>query len=165
MTILEVMIVVAIIALLVGIVVPPILAARRAAQEGRAIANLRTVAAAQMMLFTNRSHFGSFQILFAGDYLSEGQLERGSPEGGPQGSSAEALTDHVYIYTVRFSRDAQGITLDADPLEANTATYRRFRFRLGRRIRGGAWANEGLLLVAPPSVRSPAASAYVPLDP
>jgi prepilin-type N-terminal cleavage/methylation domain-containing protein len=163
-TVLELLVVVAIIALLIAIAAPHLIAARRSAQEGRAIANLRTVAAAQMTLFARRQHFGSFELLFSGDYLLDGQFERGSSEGGPQGSSAEAITDGVYLYTSRFSRDARGVTLDADPIEANTATHHRFRFRLGRRTQGGAWANEGLLLVAPPSVVSPPARAYVPLN-
>ena len=165
LTLLELLAVVAIIAVLVAIAAPHLLAARRAAHEGRALANLRTVAESQMMLLSRRGNFGSFDALFSGDYLHDGQFERGSPEGGPKGSSAEALSDGVYIYTCRFSRDALGITLDADPLAANTATLRRFRFRMGRRIRGGVWANECLFLVAPPSVSSPPASAYVPLDP
>ncbi len=160
----EILVVVAIIAAVMAIAVPHLLAARVAAQEGRAIANLRTLATAEITLFASRRHFGSFEQLFAGDYLRPGQFERGSAEGGPQGSSAEAVTDGVYLYTTRFSLDAQGVTLDADPVEANTATHRRFRFRLGRRTRGGAWANEGLLLVAPPSVASPPGSAYQPLN-
>ncbi len=165
LTLLELLVVVAIIAVLVAIAAPHLLAARRAAHEGRAIANLRTLAESQMMLLSRKGHFGAFDTLFSGDYLHDGQFERGSPEGGPRGSAAEAISDGVYIYTCRFSRDALGITLDADPLAANTATHRRFRFRMGRHIRGGVWANECLFLVAPPSVVSPPASAYVPLDP
>ena len=164
-SLLELLAVVAIIAVLVAIAAPHLLAARRAAHEGRALANLRTVAESEMMLLSRRGNFGSFEALFSGDYLNEGQFERGSPEGGPKGSSAEALSDGVYIYTCRFSRDALGVTLDADPLAANTATHCRYRFRMGRRIQGGVWANECLFLVAPPSVASPPASAYKPLDP
>lgn len=161
----ETLVVVTIIGLLVAIAIPKLLAARRASQEARAIANLRAVALAETMLYGSRQHFGAFEQLFRGDYLREGQFQRGAPGGGPRGSSAEALSDGVYLYTARFSRDALGVTIDADPIRANTGVYRRFRFRLGRRTRGGAWANEGLLLVAPPSVGSPPAAAYVPFEP
>ncbi len=165
LTVLELIFVVAIVAVLVGIAVPPMLEARRSAQETRAVANLRMVSASQMLYFANRNQFASFEMLFSGGILSEGQFERGAAGGGPKGGHTEAISDGVYLYTIRYSRDAQGITLDADPIESNTSTYRRFRFRLGRRVTGGAWANEGLLLVAPPSVTSPPPAAYVPFDP
>ena len=87
LTVLELIFVGAIVAVLVGIAVPPMLEARRSAQETRAVANLRMVSASQMLYFANRNQFASFEMLFSGGILSEGQFERGAAGGGPKGAT------------------------------------------------------------------------------
>jgi type II secretory pathway pseudopilin PulG len=156
LTLLELIVAAAVVALLAALAVPAALAVLRASREGRAAANLRSVATAEMTLYDSKRRFGVFDEL-----LRDGDLARQFRRG--RGRATEALSDGVYLYSIRFTRDALGVTLDADPDRDYAATYRRFRLRLGR-VASGPSGGEGVLLVAPPSVESPPPSAYKPYN-
>jgi competence protein ComGC len=159
LTVLEIVFVVTLILVLVAIVVPSAVRARRASTESRALGNLKSIAAAQMMRYASGGKFGRFEDLFSEGYLGPGQFSRGDPEGGGRGGVSEAVSDGTYLYTMRYSADALGITLDADPKRSNAAAYRRYRLRVGRSSSSPA-GGEGVVYVAGPSVDSPPASAY-----
>jgi prepilin-type N-terminal cleavage/methylation domain-containing protein len=161
LSLLELLVAVAILAILATILVPPLLLCLRSSREGRAIANLKTIAAAEMIVFGTKRRFGVFDELIRSGDLSD-QFERGAEGGGPRGSGAEALSDGTYLYSVRYTLDATGITIDADPRSAYASTHRRFRLRLGR-VAAGTAGGEGVLFVAAPSATSPPPSAYRPL--
>lgn len=157
LTVLELLIVVAILAIVAAIATWAVAQARRAAREAAAIGNLKTVAAAEMTLYARKLRFGVLGELYADGLLVAHQFSRRGSGGG-----SEVVGDGTYEYSIRFTRDAAGITIDADPAMAYRSTHRRFRYRLGRRAQGGASGSEGVLLVAPPSVASPPARAYKP---
>src|SRR5262245_35776076 len=142
LTLLELLVAAAIVALLAALAVPAALATLRASREGRAIANLRAVAEAEMILYGSKRRFGVFEELLADGHLAQ-QFERG------RGRATEEISDGVYLYSIRFTRDAAGITIDADPSAEYASTYRRFRLRIGR-IASGPSGGEGVLLVADP---------------
>jgi type II secretory pathway pseudopilin PulG len=156
--VLELLVAVSIVGILAVIAAVAVITARRAASEASAIGNLKAIAAAEMTLYARRTRFGVLDELFRTGLLVSGQFKR-----GPTGTGAEAIADATYEYSIRFTRDAAGITIDADPLPPYRRTHRRFRFRLGRRTRSGVSGSEGLLLVAPPSSTSPPPRAYKPL--
>ena len=161
----EALMAVAIIALLAAIAVPGLMASLRAAREGRAIATLRTLSAAQMSLHGSLNRFGIFEELFARGVLAPNSFRRGGPTGSGSSSSgaSEVISDGAYDYSMRFASDSRGITLDADPSPRLAASHRRFRVRLGRVTGSGASGAEGCILVAAPSASQPPASAYRPL--
>lgn len=161
LSLLELLIVVAIVAILVAIVAVPVVSSLRATHEARAIGDLKSLAAAESAMYASRRRFAVFDELLRQGAIGAG-FQRGAPGGGPPGSPSEALSDGVYLYTIRFGSAAEGITLDADPIRAYAASHRRFRFRLGR-IASGSGGAEGVLLVADPSVASPPPAAYRPL--
>ncbi len=160
-SLLELLVVVAVLGIIAAILAPPLLMALRSSREGRAIANLKTIASAQMILFGSKRRFGVFDELIRTGDLPD-QFERGAKPGGPRGSGSEAVADSVYLYSIRYTRDADGITIDADPKPGYASSHRRFRMRLGRAA-SGASGGEGVLLVAEPSASSPPSSAYRPL--
>ena len=160
LTVLEAVVAAALILVVAALAAPGLVRARRAAQESRAVASLKAIAAAQMMRYASGGKFGRFEDLFSDGYLAPGQFNRGDPEGGRQGGFAEAASDGTYIYTMRYSSDALGITLDADPKRAYAASYRRFRIRLGRTAPSQPAGGEGVLYVASPSVAAPPARNY-----
>jgi type II secretory pathway pseudopilin PulG len=160
LTVLEAVIVVSLILVLAVLLVPSLVKARRAAKESRAVGSLKTIAAAQMMRYASGGRFGLFEDLFSEGYLAPGQFARGDPEGGRAGGTAEAASDGTYLYTIRYSADALGITLDADPKRTYAASYRRFRLRIGRAAPSQPAGGEGVLYVASPSVTSPPARNY-----
>jgi len=162
MTVLELLVVLAVVAVVLAIALPQLIASFRASRESAAIGNLKAIANAEMTLYADHARFGVIAELFEDGLLAANQFGRGAEGGGAQGGGSEAISDGTYTYSIRFTRDAEGITIDADPLRANTKTYRRFRYRLGRRTAGGAAGSEGLLLVAQPSEASPPPGAYKP---
>ena len=157
----ELLVAAAIVAVLAAILVPSVLLMLRASREGRAIANLKSIAEAEMILYGSKRRFGVFEELF-GEGCLPSQFERGAEGGGRPGSGTEAISDGVYVYSIRYTRDAVGITIDADPKARYAATYRRFRYRLGRTASGPS-GGEAVMLVAAPSERSPPPTAYRPL--
>jgi type II secretory pathway pseudopilin PulG len=161
-SLLELVVAAAVLAALAVIAVPPTIAMLRASREARAVANLKSIAAAEMSLYGSRRRFGVFDELIREKNLPD-QFERGAEGGGPPGSGSEAVSDGVYLYSIRFSRDALGITIDADPTPRYAPSHRRFRLRLGRSVSGAA-GGEAVMYVAPPSARSPPADAYVVMN-
>jgi hypothetical protein len=157
----ELLAVAAIAAILAALALPPALLALRASREGRAIASLKSVVGAEMIHYGSTRRFAAFDELFRARDLG-GQFERGAEGGGPLGAASEAISDGVYLYSIRFADDSRGVTIDADPRPRFAATYRRFRFRIGRTA-ANVSGSESVLLVAAPSDRSPPASAYAPL--
>ena len=156
LTLLELVVAAAIVAILAALAVPAALVALRASRESRAIATLRTIAGAEMTLYGSKRRFGVFDELLGDEYLAR-QFQRG------HGHASEAISDGVYFYSIRFSRDALGVTIDADPDEPYAATYRRFRLRIGRTASGRS-GGECVIFVAAPSAHSPPQSAYRPLN-
>ena len=65
----ELLIVVAIIGIIAAIAIPSLLAARRAANESAAIGNLRTIGSAEATYFSQRGRYGSFAELTAQSML------------------------------------------------------------------------------------------------
>lgn len=157
-SLLELLVAAAILAVLAAIALPPALAVLRASREARAIANLKSIGGAEMTLYGAERRFGVFEELIREGSLPD-QFERGAEGGGPPGGGSEAVSDGVYVYSIRFTRDALGITIDADPRPSYAATYRRFRLRLGR-VASGPSGGEAVLYVAAPSVRSPPSGEY-----
>ncbi len=160
-SLLELLLVVAIVAILVAIAAGPLVQALRASREGRAIANLKSLADGEAATYASRRRFAIFDELFREGAIGS-VFQRGAEGGGRPGSVTETLSDGVYLYSIRFTTSAEGITLDADPRRTYSASYRRFRIRIGRTA-AGRGGGENVLLVAPPTVASPPTSAYRPL--
>lgn len=160
-SLLELLIAVSIVALLAVLPVPSLVLAVRSSRESRAVATTRSIATAQMEIFATSHRFAVFEELIQRGAIAN-QFERGAPGGGPRGSGSEAISDGVYLYSIRYTRDAYGITIDADPSPTYAATHRRFRIRIGRRANGSG-GSEGQVLYAEPSTQSPPPSAYRPL--
>ena len=156
LTLLELLVAAAIVAILAALAVPAALAALRTSRESRAIANVHGIAAAEMTLYGAKRRFGVFDELLRNGHLAR-QFRRG------RGRATEAISDGIYLYSIRFANDALGVTIDADPDPTYAAEYRRFRLRIGR-IASGPSGGEGVMLVAAPSIKSPPASAYRPLN-
>ncbi len=160
-SLLELLIAVAIVAILCVIAVVPAERILRGTREARAIADLKTVGNGEMAFYASRGRFAVFDELIRTRSLAD-QFGRGAPGGGPRGGATEAISDGIYLYTVRFSDEAAGITIDADPRKDLTRSYRRFRLRLGR-VANGRGGSECVIYAAAPSVASPPASAFRPL--
>jgi prepilin-type N-terminal cleavage/methylation domain-containing protein len=160
-SLLELLVATAVVALLAALAAVPAIQALRATREARAIANLKTIASAEMTHYTSRQRFGVFDELLRDGDLPR-QFERAATGGGLPGSATETISDGTYVYAIRYALDASGITIDADPTPPNAPSYRRFRVRLGR-VASGKGGSECTLLVADPSVKSPPARAYRPL--
>jgi prepilin-type N-terminal cleavage/methylation domain-containing protein len=154
----ELLLVVAVVGVLAAVAVPSLVASLRNAREARAIGNLRTIAAAEMEVYARERRFAVFEELFRAGALPA-QLAREARGGGPRGTGSEAVSDAVYAYSVRFDRGAAGITIDADPSGGYIGTHRWFRLRLGRTARGAS-GGEMVVYAAPPSRRPPRPEAY-----
>ena len=160
-SLLELVVVVAVVGVLVALVVPTMLASVRSAREARALGNLRTIAAAEMQVYARERRFAVFEELFQLGAVA-GQFEREIDGGGPRGTGSEAVSDGAYAFSIRFDREAVGITIDADPRPGYVGTHRWFRMRLGRIVRGAS-GGEMAVYVADPSPRPPPPNAYRPL--
>lgn len=159
----ELVIAVTVIAILTSLAIAGMRSAMRSSREARAIGNIKALASTEMMVYDARFRFASFNDLFAEGYLTTGQFSRGHPEGGPIGAASEAISDETYLYTVRFSDSASGVTIDADPIRSLAGSYRRFRIRLGRITQARRGGSESVVYYAAPSVTSPPTAAYRPL--
>jgi prepilin-type N-terminal cleavage/methylation domain-containing protein len=170
-TLLETLLVVALIGILLAIAVPNLIAATRAAREGRAIAHIKMLSSTQNLYFGSNSKFGIIDALYKSNLLSDGQFTRHAPTGGGSGSpsngASEVLSDGYYDYSFRYAADALSYTLDADPKTSLMNSYRFFRYRAIRNVTGGISGSSDIILVAPPqpSMTSPATTAYVPFNP
>lgn len=73
-TLLELLVVAAIIAIIAAIAIPQLLNARRAAWESRAKSTLRSIGSSQLAYqnTNNRKYYGSFDALISDDYIAEG---------------------------------------------------------------------------------------------
>jgi type II secretory pathway pseudopilin PulG len=156
LSLVELVVVALVVALLAAVGVPALLAAVRAAREARAVANIRTLAGAQMTVYATERRFASFGELFDERYLADRQFERMRAID----TAAEEVSDGVYLYSFRFDRGASGLTIDADPDESHRSRHRWFRYRLGRTTASPSSGGEGTLYVAPPSASPPSAGDY-----
>src|SRR5688572_2266964 len=149
----ELLVVVAVVGLLATLIVPSLVASVRNAREARAIGNLRTIAGAEMEVYARERRFAVFEELFRVGAIPN-QLARAAVGGGPRGSGSEAVSDGVYAYSIRFDREAVGITVDADPRGSYLGTHRWYRLRVGRTARSAS-GGEMVVYVAEPAMRSP----------
>lgn len=125
-TLLEMMIVVAIIAVIAAIAVPNLLRMRMQANEGAAIENLRTVAQAQFGHHAARHTFGDFEALT-------------SEIDGPGTSFLdlswnEGVIRSGYVFSITASNDTSFIA-HADPAEPGVTGRRFFRVDVSGVIR------------------------------
>jgi prepilin-type N-terminal cleavage/methylation domain-containing protein len=157
----ELLVTVAVVGVLATLLVPSLVTSVRNAREARAIGNVRAIAGAEMEVYARERRFAIFEELFRLGALPN-QLAREASGGGPRGSGSEVVSDGVYAYSLRFDREAVGITVDADPQTAYRGTHRWFRLRLGRMVRSAS-GGEMVVYVAEPSPRSPPPEAYRPL--
>ncbi len=112
-TLVEIMIVVAIIALLAAIAIPNLLRARMAAGESAAIAALKTVAsAAHTFRAANAAYPATLGTLFTG--LTPPYIDSVLASGSKQG------------YNFNLTGDASGFNATADPMTPGTTGNRRF---------------------------------------
>lgn len=164
----ELILVLVFICIIVAIAVPNVSSTLRAAREGAAVGNVKSLVSAQALFFRGDGRFGILDELFVKKLLSEGQFTRNAPgpSGSPTKGATEEISDGVYQYSFRYTTDSTGYTLDADPKKDFRATYRRFRFRVNQRaVSAGASGSKEVMLVAKPSVSSPAATAYKAYNP
>lgn len=157
----ELLVAVAVVGVLATLLVPSLVASVRSAREARAIGNLRAIAGSEMEVYARERRFAIFEELFELGALPS-QFAREASGGGPRGSGSEVVSDGVYGYSLRFDREAFGVTLDADPGTGYLGTHRWFRIRLGRSVRSQS-GGEMVVYVAEPSPRSPLPGAYRPL--
>jgi prepilin-type N-terminal cleavage/methylation domain-containing protein len=151
----ETVLVVAIVGLLAAIAVPGLIASLRSAREVRAISNCRAVGSAQVAYFAVHNRFGIFNNLFGEQYLGPSFVRNVVGSG-----ASEIISDSAYRYKISFVLIADGITLDADPDVRFRSTHRWFRYRLGRVVSGPA-GGEGTMYYAPPAATTtPPTSAY-----
>jgi len=158
-SLLELLLVVSIISLLTTIAVPSIAGTLRAAREARAIANCSAIGRAEIAYFASTGSFGIYGDLFSGKYLGENFVRNVAGTG-----ASEVLSDGAYRYKLSFVLIAGGITIDADPDPAFSASHRWFRLRIGRTALSSS-GGEGTLYFAPAMAYSPSppTAAYRPL--
>ncbi|MCS6886250.1 MAG: prepilin-type N-terminal cleavage/methylation domain-containing protein [Acidobacteriota bacterium] len=163
----EMLLVVVLISIIAAIAVPNLLAARRAAHEGRAIAHIRTLVDVQFLFYSSKNRFAIPDELFTGNFLGAGSFQRNAPSasGTPTSGATEVLSDGFYDYSFRYTTDSQGFTLDVDPKPPLRGRYRWFRYRIHRTTAGGTVSGSmGVILWAMPSTAPPPNSAYRPLQ-
>jgi type II secretory pathway pseudopilin PulG len=143
------------------ICLPYLFSARRAAQESRAIANLRTINNQQLSFYASQGKFALLEELYQDGYLSHGTFQR---QINQTLGATEVISDGCYEYSLRYTNNAIGYTLDADPLYRQRCHYRFFRLRTYRQLKTFVSGNE-LILAAPPQpdYRTPPASQYQPV--
>jgi len=114
-TLVEIMIVVAIIALLAAIAIPNLLRARLQANESAAQAALKTVATAEVTYRTSNPDYASLALL-------------GSPATGPAyiDGVLAAGTKNGYVFTVIAVAGSDMFVCDAVPVTDNVSGVRKF---------------------------------------
>lgn len=113
-TLIELMIVIAIIGILIGAAVVGWRAANRSGNEAAAIQNLKTIAAVQIQYYNMHARtFGTFEQLTKEEFLSS------KFSGNPP-------TADGYIYTLnvtpKTANSSSSYTLNADPIDAGSGT-------------------------------------------
>ena len=117
-TLIELMIVIAIIGILIGAAVVGYRAATRAGYEAATIQNMRTIAAVQIQYFNTHSRsFGTFEQLVAGQSLTS------KFSGNPPVADGYVLTMKVVPKT---PTSTSSYTLNADPQDAASGTNHFF---------------------------------------
>ncbi len=167
-SLLELILGVTIIAILTSIAVPNIIAASKAARESRAIANIKTINYNQQAFYAIHNKFALIAELFQQNYLADKQFARisSNKENSPKFSPTEIMSDGYYDYSFRYSVNADGYTLDADPKKALATKYRFFRYRVSRLNQDKLSGNMDIVFFALPrkDSLSPPTSAYKPLN-
>ncbi|MEW6729726.1 MAG: hypothetical protein AB1489_00180 [Acidobacteriota bacterium] len=166
-SLLELILLTALIAIIIAIAIPNLFAVIRVARESRALANIKTISNSQNLFYSSLGRYAIFEELFRRDYLTTSQYTRNVPTiaGLPSNTASEVVSDGAYDYSFRYSADAQGFTLDADPKKNLTATHRSFRYRTSRTTMAGLSGAMDIILVAGPSATSLPSAAYRPLRP
>jgi len=109
-SLLELLIVVAIILIIATIAIPSLLRSRQAANESAAVANLRTVNTAEVTyLSSSGGNYGTLAGLVSAGLLDDTFL-------GPQAKAG-------YNYTVTLAASQQDYTAEAVPASPNTGRY------------------------------------------
>jgi type II secretory pathway pseudopilin PulG len=144
------------------IFLPYLFNARRAAQESRAIANLRVINNQQLNFYASQGKFALLEELYQDGYLSRGTFQR---QLNQTIGATEIISDGCYEYSLRYTNNATGYTLDADPPYRQRRHYRFFRLRTYRQLKTSVSGNE-LILAAPPQsdYRTPTANQYQPVN-
>jgi prepilin-type N-terminal cleavage/methylation domain-containing protein len=115
-TLLEMMIVVAIIAVIAAIAIPNLLRARLQTNESAAIENLRTISQAQVTMHADRETYGDFDALTSPD--------NGPPFLDPAWEEGEQRAGYTYSIA---AAAANTYTAFADPIDPGTSGRRYFR--------------------------------------
>ena len=117
-TLIELMMVVAIIAILISIAVPNLMRSRVQSNEASAISDLRTICAAQITCSTTRQTFGDFATLVVEvDGVGTSFLDTSWFEGRIKAG---------YLFTMPLA-DAEDFNCFADPVSLGTTGSRFFR--------------------------------------
>jgi prepilin-type N-terminal cleavage/methylation domain-containing protein len=101
-SLIEMMVVIAILGIVLALAVPNLLRARHSANAASAIASLRTINTAENLYENRYSRYGTLAVL-----LPEGTLDTNLQSGYKSG----------YSFTVTVSADLQHFTANADPVE------------------------------------------------
>ena len=110
-SLLELLIVVAIILIIATIAIPSLLRSRQAANESSAVASIRTVNTAQITYMSSSGgFFGSFTDLTAGGLLDD-RFNSGTPTVGG------------YTYTMNLSSGNRDYSVEADPAATSTGRF------------------------------------------
>ncbi|MFY9221056.1 MAG: prepilin-type N-terminal cleavage/methylation domain-containing protein [Blastocatellia bacterium] len=161
-SLIEILLVVVLLAILTAIAVPNLIAARKAAHEGRAIAHLKTLNNVQALYYQSNDKFAIIDNLYKSDLLAPGQFIR---KVNNSNGATEIISDGFYDYSFRYTADAMAYTLDADPKTNLRGSYRYFRYRASRTTTGGAGGAGELILFALPRPTTPPTSAYKIFNP
>lgn len=161
-SLLEILLVIVLLGILTAIAVPNLIAARRAANEGRAVAHIKTINNVQALYYQSNDKFAIVDDLYKKDFLASGQFTRNV--GGSTGAT-EIISDGFYDYSFRYTTSADGYTLDCDPKTSLRTSYRFFRFRASRATTGGASGAGEVILFALPQASSPPTTAYKLFNP
>ena len=117
-TLVEIMIVVAIIALLAAIAIPNVLRGRATANESAAVGNMRAlVNALEMFRSTNNQYPPTWQA----DLYTNAEPDYGPPSFNQNLATAQPVQGYNYIYAIS-GTNVQAYTLDAYPVAATNGT-------------------------------------------
>lgn len=156
-SLLEILLVITLLGILTGIAVPNLIAARRAAHEGRAVAHIKTINNVQALYYQSNDKFAIVDDLYKKDFLTPGQFTRNVNSSN---GATEIISDGFYDYSFRYTANADGYTLDCDPKTNLRTSYRFFRFRASRSTTGGDSGAGEVILFALPQTGSPPTNAY-----
>lgn len=122
----ELLIVVAIIGIIAAIAIPSLLAARRAANESAAIGNLRTIGSAEATYFSQRGRYGSFAELTAQSMLDSAMSNNATRDsyGLSQGAAVPGASFEFLAAPTSSSSGTRGFNILDDFVvrQSNTTT-------------------------------------------